>query len=650
MNFLKGEKYFFINGEKIEELNYEEDNEKYLTDDNSSEAKIVFTHFFDDQNFCLNKDFRDKNKNHYLGELSKLAAVIPMYLYTAPEYIKKYPNGIYTDGILLLPLKSYHDMLEDEFVKDIKAPQIFFLKALTSVIEGKYNVKFTDDELSKIIEYTFDYAQEPYKELLKNKIDTKSGRIYLEFVNGDNFVEQLKLDGFSDTTINRIKEFRSSGDYIDHILSNAKEVNDPNHPFYKIKDKIVPINLTFCDNEKNDIIKQLEEAKSSGKNQLPIFNSSADSIVKTMNWLDEIAENKISSILNNNGSAKDVADGLNEYWIPLIYASNSDKIFRLGLSNLVDLVSDKFPDIDENFYRELHKAMGNTPYYYYHYNMSSDFLIRYNSIHDKFDRPRIEVLDEKEHQYREKYFENCSNGSIENLKEFLSNPKFDFSVEDHKGFLMALKHGNIEVIDYFLNAEVLKEKLPEFYKHVLDTQNSYDEKTVGYFYSNEKISTDLNILGQFAEKYIDACKKNSPLLVNKLNTFPGAENLLYEKIEGLRTLCSIKNPDLDLVKDIMDHISPMINRVTCANTKSFIDDKLRNCLRTASEHENYDVCRYFIFDYNLKIDQEYIDFVKLANNHKFEEVEKFLALRELNASLNKDLNTDLTGKVKKPKL
>lgn len=651
MDFLKDHKYFFLDGDKVEELEYDTSDEKYLLNDNSSEAQIARRFFYEDQKFCLNKDFKDKSKKYYLGDLSKLVAVIPFYLYSDEEYNQKYPNGIYVDGMVALPLNLYSEMLENEFKNDIKSPQIFFLKAITSVIEKKYNISFTDDDFKKIVEYTFNYLNEPYLALLKKSLEDKNSfsRFDLEHVDFDTFIKQFELDGFSEYSIRNLAEFKSNDDYIDSILINSKEVNDPEHPFYKIKDKITFKNLVFSEQEKNDITQLFENVRNKNLRNLPIINHSANDIVKIMNWLDEIAEENISSVLKVNGSNQDIADKLSELCIPLIFSSYSNTNFKLALSNLVKLVEDKFPNLI-NFEISLFETMVLSPYSYTYYGELSDFLSGYQIPNDNFNRPRVEVLEEKDYQYRQKYFSACSSGTIEMVQDFFENPNFDCSVEKHKGFLLALKHGNVEIIDYFLNNELFKDNISEIYKYILEPNNHYDEKTIAYFYDNEKISKDLNVLEKYQANYNYACQENSIVLVNKLNAFPGGENLLYEKIEGLRCLCSIKEPNLEIIINIMEHINPMIDRITCTNTKSYINDKLKNCLKIASENENYDICRYFIFDYNLKIDQEYIDSIKKDNKHKFEEVEKFLALRDLNTNLTNEFSKGSTSKVKKHKL
>lgn len=602
------------------------DNAKYLLDTNQSENIITQNYFTEDVTNLISKPLnKGKEPNYLIGTFSKLAGILPIVLYSDPEYLTKYPGGIHTEGILMVPITIYNQMLQGEPTREngekLNASPFLFVKLFTNILENKYGVEFSSEAMRKI--YGYDLASQYSSQDADSIIKVIGDENNLAFVKHEDLITQLKKSNFSESTIDFIECTKSDTSYIDELLFNSREVNDENHHFNNLKKAIEPQNVSFSEEEKQE----MDEKKLANLIQLV---PGPELSTKVLNFLKELAEKETKNQIEKMGSENDVANVLEKKWVPLVVELPDQTLFKVALNDFLDTLPSYAPSLakSDKFKHSVLLAMNkNSRFTESHRNVGISIFSQYHV--NNLDRKESELLEKKEYQAKIAYFKACETGDLSQVKEILKNNNVNPTSKNNHALELAGKNGHVEVVDYLLNSTELKQNL-SMKLSLVGAIISYDENVVAYLLKDEATVKKFDVLKNYKVALTEACKKNSKAIIENLISFPGTEKLINEKLLGFKALCSVTDAKVDAIKLMAETIIPQLPKTTDSK------QELQNCFDATVNTSNIEASRYFIFDLNIQVFPRYRQLLQYGTADKFKDVEKCFVLREINEKLTQD--------------
>lgn len=220
-----------------------------------------------------------KEHDRYLmGVNSPLLNVAVVKLYDNPLLLEKYPDGIVTETVVLIPVEKFLEIKEqatnksrNKFKSPSYIPEIFtaFVNAyMTRFIEVSLNLELSEDENKKLKEHMLT----KYTTLPDMNIDSSvktTDRELLKVISGQNFYleEILKNTApFEKEVKEIIKENSQYVTEIDSILNKIKEV------------KIEDINTNITNEEFDVLITKAEMYEISPLITLKVINKMSDQL------------------------------------------------------------------------------------------------------------------------------------------------------------------------------------------------------------------------------------------------------------------------------------------------------------------------------------------------------------------------------------
>lgn len=281
-------------------------------------------------------DLKDKKRPivNFLGVFSELLKYTNGFAAAENDFLEKYSNGIVTENKFII-----HDYFNKTHIPhstfkstEINLSVIAFIYNITCIIENKYNVAFSEDEMKKIINITFDNpnALDASLALYKNKFPVKP-----EFISNDQLSDDLKnsYPGWSQY----LKESTNANSYIDLILFNSQEVNNLEHPFSKLKSLIVEPNIH------HDILTNFEDFKYRA-----YHCESPDNITILFNSLKSMTH----QTLNDSHNLDDFLNNMNKNFTPCLLTLE-DKPFNIALNNFKSQLEDSHKEYLIGYNKEL---------------------------------------------------------------------------------------------------------------------------------------------------------------------------------------------------------------------------------------------------------------------------------------------------------
>lgn len=244
--------------------------------------------------------------------------------------------------------------------------------------------------------------------------------------------------------------------------------------------------------------------------------------------------------------------------------------------------------------------------------------------------------------------EACENSNLDKVKELI--PKVSFqppynekNADAKEIFIKACLSGNLDIVKFLIDNPHSSTNMN--YGLIIDDAlfeiaNTADNKNfhiIPYLLKEPKLNRTYTF------------KSNLGLLIGNV--------LLQDHIGLLNAFLNIDDP---INYNIADWPIQQIVKLGCANDKSeiikhfFTTPHLKNKLcpvftfKEACLKKNYELQRFFIFDLNIEKTE---DITKYLKNGKYPETENLFSLRDLNASLSKELDgTQQASSTKKLKL
>lgn len=278
---------------------------KFLTYDEEDDLVNVFWSFKDYH--ITKKEVGYKKDNfkvslEYLLPFDCILDIPVISLYSCEELLNKFPNGVVTENLILIPTKVISTIIKpnekNEKILNFNEVMInkIFNDSMICFVENLLDIEFKDDEKNKI--YKNSYTEQvgvlnSKKELSNIKPQKSTNKEILELIEGKNyFLEEylikfvsLKKEVIEKEVKERLKENINSLSYLPSLIKKLENV------------KIDMVNEEISFDDFKNLMKKAYNLEIAPNIPLKIVMKKIKEYVKTIHSEDDVKENDVFSFM-----------------------------------------------------------------------------------------------------------------------------------------------------------------------------------------------------------------------------------------------------------------------------------------------------------------------------------------------------------------